>query len=262
MNTSTSLGEEIWFIGDDPAPRRAFLSRWNLAAWLLVGAIGGVATLAASVGIHNAFREYQRQQCFEQLKRLGLAMHLYQEEHGHFPAPAIFGRDGQPLLSWRVELLPHLGYRSLYERFRFDEPWDSPHNFALLAEMPKEFGCPAGPGRRMGRTSYMVIVGPENDAYSVNTAFEPTHGADIRHFTDGTSNTILVLENDSFVPWTKPDDLRWQKGGPLPGVASPHLGGAHALFADGMTRFLKATIDPNVFLTLLIMNGGEVISSG
>jgi prepilin-type processing-associated H-X9-DG protein len=155
-----------------------------------------------------------------------------------------------------------MGYRSLYERFRLDEPWDSPHNRALLAEMPREFGCPAGPTQRAGQTGYRVIVGPENDAYSINTAFGPTRGADIRHFTDGTSNTILVLETDSFVPWTKPDDLHWSKGGPLPRLGSPHPNGAHALFADGATKFLTAPIRPEILLALITMNGGEVIGGG
>jgi prepilin-type processing-associated H-X9-DG protein len=261
MSTSTLVGQEIWWIGDDPEPR-AFASRSKIAAWLAVGVIGGIVTLVMSVLIHNSLCEYERRQCLDQLKRLGVAMHEYHEQHGHFPAPAILGRDGKPLLSWRVALLPHLGYRSLYERFRLDEPWDSPHNRALLAEMPREFGCPAGPGRRAGRTSYMVIVGPENDAYSVNTAFGPTRGADIRHFTDGTSNTILVLETDTLVPWTKPDDLHWQKGGPPPRLESPHGGGAPALFADGTARFLKPTISPQILLALITMNGNEVTLDG
>jgi prepilin-type processing-associated H-X9-DG protein len=262
MSTSTLLCEDILIIGEEPAAKRVRLDRWNMIAWLVVGVIGGVVTLAMSVGIVNSLRESQRQECNNRLHRLGLAMHEYNEAHGRFPAPAIFNRNGKPLLSWRVALLPHLGYQSLYERFRLDESWDSPHNLALLAEMPREFACPGGPGRRAGRTSYMVIVGPANDAYSVNTAFEPKRGADIRHFTDGTSNTILVLETDAFVPWTKPDDLHWEKGAPLPGILSPHPGGAHSLFADGGVRFLKPTIRPETLLAILTMNGGEVTSAG
>jgi prepilin-type processing-associated H-X9-DG protein len=261
MSTSTSVCEEILYIGDDAAPARSSLGRWQLTAWLAVGLIGGIATLAASVGIRNGIRDYQRQQCMDRLRRLGLAMQEFNQEHGHFPAPAIFDRDGRPLLSWRVALLPHLGYRSLYERFHLDEPWDGPHNRLLLSEMPREFACPAGSGCRTGRTTYTVIVGPENDAYSVNTAFEPTRGSDLRHFTDGTSNTILVLESDMSVPWTKPDDLHWVKGRGLPRLLSPHPEGAHSLFADGAVRFLKSTIRPEILLALLSMNGGEVIGS-
>ncbi len=262
MSASTSLDEQILFIGEEPAPKRVVVARWNVAAWLAAGGITGVVTLIVSLAILNGLRESQRRQCFDQLRFLGLAMHEYNEKHGHFPAPAILQRDGTPLLSWRVALLPHMGYRSLYERFRLDEPWDSPHNRALLAEMPPEFACPAGPKRRAGRTGYRVIVGPENDAYSVNTAFGPTRGADFRHFTDGTSNTILVLETDSFVPWTKPDDLHWVKGGPLPRVGSPHPNGAHALFADGATKFLTAPIRPEILLAFITMNGGEVTGGG
>ena len=147
------------------------------------------------------------------LHQVGLALHQYHEAHGQLPAPASIGRDGTKLLSWRVAILPYLGHQSLYERFHPDEPWDSPHNLLLVAEMPREFGCPGGRGRRAGKTSYMVIVGPEMDAYSINTAFEPTRGAALHHVTDGTSNSLLVLETDVMVPWTKPDDLQWCKVG-------------------------------------------------
>jgi prepilin-type processing-associated H-X9-DG protein len=254
--------EEVLYIGEEPAVNRARTNRWRLTAWVALAGVVGAATLVLAVGIRHWHRESQRQQCFEHLKCLGRAMDVYNQKLGHFPAPAIFDGDGKPLLSWRVALLPHPGYQSLYERFRLDEPWDSSHNRALLHQMPAEFACPGGPGRRAGRTTYMVIVGPENDAYSVNTAFEPTRGADIRHFTDGISNTILVLESDSSVPWTKPDDLSWVKGGPLPGLTSPHAGGTHALFADGATKFLMQTVRPDVLLGIITMNGGEVIGGG
>jgi prepilin-type processing-associated H-X9-DG protein len=262
MCASITLDEQILVIGEEPAPMRVDVGRRHFAAWLALGGIAVFVTVLMSVLIRSALRESQRRQCFDQLKFLGLAMHEYNEKHTHFPAPAIFDRDGRPLLSWRVALLPHLGYGSLYERFRLDEPWDSLHNRALLAEMPPEFGCPAGPAPRAGKTGYRAIVGPENDAYSVNTPFGPTRGADIRHFTDGTSNTILLLETDDFVPWTKPDDLHWSKGAPLPRLASPHPGGTHVLFADGATKFLKPTIRPEILLALITMNGGEVIGDG
>jgi prepilin-type processing-associated H-X9-DG protein len=204
----------------------------------------------------------RREQCQSHVRFLGLAMHEYNEKHTHFPAGAIVKGDGTPLLSWRVALLPQMGYKSLYQRFHLDEPWDSPHNLALISKMPREFSCPAGPARKDGRTGYRVIVGPENDGFSVNTAFGPTRGADIRHFTDGTSNTILILETKTFVPWTKPDEIHWAKGGAPPRLESPHSSGAHAVFADGAVRFLKPTIEPHILVALMTMNGGEVTSDG
>jgi hypothetical protein len=41
-----------------------------------------------------------------------------------------------------------------------------------------------------------------------------------------------------------------------------HAGGLHALFADGASRFMKSTIDPNTLLSILTINGGEVIGRG
>ena len=72
-----------------------------------------------------------RARTIDNLKRIGLAMGGYAAaNHGRFPAAAI-RKDGKPLLSWRVALLPFLDvYRGarLYHKFRLDEPWNSPHN--------------------------------------------------------------------------------------------------------------------------------------
>jgi hypothetical protein len=262
MYTSTSLGEEILVIAPGPTKEPRAAARRVVVAWIAVGVVVALVTLFASLGVLRMQREWLFRQCSDQLKRLGRAMHAYNDAHGNFPAPAIFDADGTPLLSWRVALLPQLGYQSLYDRFRLDEPWDSPHNRALLAEMPREFGCPAGLARRAGLTGYKVLVGPANDAFSVNTLFEPKRGADIRHITDGTSNTILVLETEAFTPWTKPEDLHWAQGGPLPGLRSPHRDGAHALFADGLVRHLRPSIRPEFLLAFITMNGGEALGGG
>jgi len=262
MNALMSLEEDVLIIPREQAPKRVAGNRWGVARWVTAAVLVGMGAVPMAVGIRSAVRELRREQCAAHLKRLGLAMYEYHEAHEHFPAPTIAGRDGTPLLSWRVALLPHLGYRSLYERFHLDEPWDSPHNRALLREMPAEFACPGGPGRRTGRTGYLVVVGPITEFGSVNTAFEPTRGVEIREIIDGTSQTALVIETDALVPWTKPDDLRWAPGGPLPHLASPHAGGTHVLFADGATRFIKATIDPRILQGLLTINGSEVLSSG
>ena len=42
------------------------------------------------------------------LKQIGLAMHNYLSAKGTFPARAIRDKDGKPLLSWRVAILPYL----------------------------------------------------------------------------------------------------------------------------------------------------------
>jgi prepilin-type processing-associated H-X9-DG protein len=257
-----SVDEDILVIPAEAPPGRSKRLWWRVVQALGLGGAVAVVSLLAITGIIAAVRASHRTQCVANLKQIGLALHAYHEGQGQFPAPALFDRDGRPLLSWRVAILPQLGYRSLYARFHLDEPWDSPHNRALLREMPREFACPGGPGPRAGRTGYLVVVGPKTEVGSVNTPFEPTRAADFSEFFDGTSNTALVLETDTLVPWTKPEDLAWTPGEPLPRLASPHDGGASVLFADGSVRFLKATIAPTTFLAILTKNGGEVLGGG
>ena len=100
------------------------------------------------------------------LKRIGLAMHNYESAEGHFPPAAITGKDGKPLLSWRVAILPYLedydgqSRSDLHKTFQLDEPWDSPHNKALLARMPAVFASPGDGNRSPSSTAYRGFVGP------------------------------------------------------------------------------------------------------
>jgi RNA polymerase sigma factor (sigma-70 family) len=78
----------------------------------------------------------QRQRSLKNLKQLMLAMHAYHDAYQKFPVD-IVSKEGKPLLSWRVELLPFMEEDNLARAFNRDEPWDSEHNFKLLAKMPE-----------------------------------------------------------------------------------------------------------------------------
>jgi hypothetical protein len=76
-----------------------------------------------------------RRERADQFKHLMLAMLNYESANRHLPPAAIRDKDGKPLLSWRVAILPYLDEVELYKQFRLDEPWDSPHNSALIKKM-------------------------------------------------------------------------------------------------------------------------------
>jgi hypothetical protein len=193
------------------------------------------------------------------LKRLGLALNQFHEAHGHFPAAAITDKSGTRLLSWRVAILPQLGYQSLYDAFHLNEPWDSPHNIALAVQMPEVFRCPSLPGGRASFTGYQVVVGPKPDLGSIGTMFEWARGVEIREVTDGTSNTVLIAETNRAIPWTQPEDLPFDRDGPPPQFGSGHSGGFQVIFADGAARFIKSSIESQILKSLLTRDGGEVI---
>jgi hypothetical protein len=201
------------------------------------------------------FREAQtRMAASNNLKQIGLALHNYHDTHGRFPAAASYDKPGKPLLSWRVHVLPFLEQEKLYKEFHLDEPWDSEHNQKLIARMPAVFRSSEKLAAE-GQTAYLAPVGEA-------TMFPGRDPVRIRDVTDGTSNTLLVVEaNDAnAVIWTRPDDLKVDPKQPLAGLAGQPSKGFQALFADGSVRYLPETIDPKNLAALFTRNGGEVVS--
>ena len=197
------------------------------------------------------------------LKQIGLAMHNHLSSNNHFPAD-IRGKDGKPLLSWRVRILPFIEQNPLFQEFKLDEPWDSPHNKALLERMLAVFAVP-GSRAEPGMTFYRGLSGK-------STLFDPAvpEGAEIASITDGTSNTIAVVEAKEAVPWTRPDsDIPFNAKPEDPESLRPMFealgghfrGGFNALFCDGSVRFLRDSINMLTLRALITHNGGEVVSS-
>ena len=198
----------------------------------------------------------RRAECVKNLKQIGLAMLNYHEANKAFPRQATLDKSCQPLLSWRVQILPFLDQQELYNQFHLDEPWDSPHNKSLISKMPAVFACPSSKhAASEGKTCYLVPHGER-------TILSGKQGGRLQDVFDGTTRTMMAAEmgDDAAVIWSKPDD--WQIGGivdfkPLLGH---HPGGTNILFADSSLRFVKQTISREVLKALITRDGGEVIN--
>jgi hypothetical protein len=193
----------------------------------------------------------------DNLKELAGALDRYHSDKGSYPPAAIYSKSGQPLLNWRVALLPYLGHEQLYKKFKLDEPWDSLHNRKLLLEMPKVFGETfAGPGE--WRTRFQAFVGPG----AVFEGKEPVRRDDIK---DGLAETLLLVETDYQVKtsWTRPGDLPFSAKGALPKLRGEFgfpEGVFRALFADGTVRMLSFSTPENLLRAYITYNGGEKVS--
>jgi hypothetical protein len=200
----------------------------------------------------------KRSQSANNLKQIMLAMHNYISAHGTFPPAFVADKAGKPLLSWRVLILPYIEEEALYKEFHLDEPWDSPHNKALVARMPAVYRNPSakGPAAGEGMTTYLAPRGK-------STVLSGPTGVKLSDVTDGTSNTITVVEfpDDRAVVWTKPED--WEVPSKLdPGsILSRYEEGSNTAIADGSVLFLRRTINPDVLQKLLTRDGGEVIGA-
>ncbi len=98
--------------------------------------------VALAEAIDKMRKELKRRQDTNDLKQLALAMQDYSDAFGKMLPPAVYDKDGKPLLSWRVLVLPFIAQGNLYTQFRLDEPWDSDHNKKLLEKMPTTFAPP------------------------------------------------------------------------------------------------------------------------
>ncbi|HYV36324.1 MAG TPA: TIGR03067 domain-containing protein [Gemmataceae bacterium] len=199
-------------------------------------------------------KDIDRRVSANNLRQIGMAMHIYHDSYKGFPAHAIYSKDGKtPLLSWRVAILPFIEEGVLYDQFKLDEPWDSPHNKKLIAKMPKIYQ-PVGQGvKGEGLTYYQVFTGKM-------TPFDGPNKMKFGQFTDGTSNTIMVVEGKNSVLWTKPDDLTLPKpGDPMPELGGMFATGMNLLFADGAVRWVKKDIDAATLRALVTPSGGEVV---
>lgn len=186
------------------------------------------------------------------LKQIAIALHGFHDDKGHFPPAAIFGKDGKPLLSWRVAILPYVDQAELFKQFKLDEPWDSEHNKQLIAKIPAIYQ--AQPGLPAGKTTYLGVAGQ-------SAMFPPgPKPVRIQDVLDGTSNTIFIVEVDAdqAVVWTKPEDYRYDPAKPLDGLGR-ETGGFNAAFVDGSVRVISSNIDPKTLAALFTRDGGEVI---
>ena len=195
----------------------------------------------------------RKAQMSNHLKQIGLALHSYHDSYGTFPAAASYDKDGKPLLSWRVHLLPFLEQEALYRQFKLDEPWDSPHNKKLLAKMPAVYALPGVRPKIEGGTVMQGFVGK-------GAFFEGKRGLRFSNITDGTSNTFMIVEAGQEVPWTKPEELPFDpEAKQLPKLGGTFEGGFHVVFGDGSVRFIKHTTKLETLKAFITRNGGEVI---
>jgi hypothetical protein len=189
------------------------------------------------------------------LKQFGLAMHNWHDTYKVFPAHANYSKEGKPLLSWRVHVLPYLDQVELYREFHLNEPWDSEHNKQLISQMPQVFAVPGSAVSKEYKTGYVFPILPDGSGITTGTK-DGTQFADL---TDGSSNTamIVVTDDEHSVIWTKPEDLKIDPDKPLDGLRVDPRGTFFVLIADGSVHGLPATIDPAVWLKMLTRAGGE-----
>lgn len=172
----------------------------------------------------------RRERSAENIKRIAAAIVEYAQREGQFPKPGeIQSEGGIPTLSWRVAILPYLGYSDLYQQFDPNEAWDGEHNIQLLSQIPDEF---VSPERFDTKTNYL---GPAFRSFLFGVDRIGPKGIE-----DGAANTILLVEvdDDYAVQWTRPQDYDAPAMKLKQGLGKLRGDGAIAAWANGLPTLL------------------------
>ncbi len=198
-------------------PRDGF----TLVELLVVIAIIGILVGLLLPAVQAAREAARRMQCQNNLKQLGLAMHMHHDTYGNFPYVRSGG--GQNRHTWAMQLLPFMEQTSLFQTYKnpitgvsqtdgFNNHTST--NATMVAARESQvsvFMCPSrrAPISLSPITTGSTVMGLPGDyvACTGNTNTVPTNGVftlvnsnhmktfvKIRDITDGTSNTIMIGE--------------------------------------------------------------------
>jgi prepilin-type N-terminal cleavage/methylation domain-containing protein/prepilin-type processing-associated H-X9-DG protein len=280
---------------------------FTLIELLVVIAIIAVLIALLLPAVQSAREAARRMQCVNNLKQIGLALHNYHDALSIFPPGYIAASkfiDGEtdtaPGWSWASMILPQLDQAPLYSSINVYQPIQAAANTTATQTILSAFLCPSdqlpaggtfpvtdGLGNTVATvapSSYAACTGSDaadvalglNNDGSGNGLFFRNSGVRIAAITDGTSQTIAILERawgDTEGTWTGAVAGGFVLRGPFnpcPGSAvatylapclvlahchllntnadtdsglddpsSFHPTGANALFTDGSVHFLR-----------------------
>ncbi len=215
------------------------------------------ALLLPSVNRSGAREAARRSQCKSHLKQIGLAFLNYVDAYHALPPAYTVDADGKPLHSWRTLILPYMDQKTLYDKIDLTKAWNDPANAEAFKSHVEAYACPSSKIDVLANlTTYLAVLTP-------TSCLRPVEPRPLSDITDPHMSTLLVVEMNSehAVPWMAPQDANEAQFLAINSQSKhDHAGGVHAVFVDGYTRFLNATMPAEMRRALISIDGKETTS--
>lgn len=193
----------------------------TLLELLVVIALIGILVGLLLPAVQNARASAARAQCLNNLRQIGLALHLHHDLHGRLPPRAPTGSANDPNINlhWMALILPQIEQTALWnvseEAFLLDPvAFHNPPHVGHATPM-RSFVCPSDSrllrplttpgGDRAAFISYMGVSGSPQGGTFIESpgrlvlipapgVFGQIPGIGLAEITDGTSQTVMVGE--------------------------------------------------------------------
>jgi prepilin-type processing-associated H-X9-DG protein len=229
--------------------------------WIIVVVLVGIVCPGYLALEGSASRNFIRRiECTNNLKQIGFALQNYHKVHGHFPMVSACDKEGTPLFSWLVEILPDVvDGKPISDQLKQDEPWHSPHNAKILETLRiPQFVCPGVFQKESDfSSSYAAIIGP-------GTIWRKEGPVAIKDLAKPSAIVAAVECVTSDKHWAEPyaitvdEALERMKTGKEMRISTAHQSVVNVLFADGHTEAILIDLPISQWRKLLM---GEVKST-
>ena len=176
------------------------------------------------------------------LRQISLSVHNYGAAYGKLPFKSktdeVKGRHEK--LSWRVEILPFLEEMKISDQMDVEKSPADAVNSKFADKMPTLFGP---------------------DGKNSNISWIQSETTDFAEITDGTSNTVMLIENPKGRPWMEQNPLTVDQAIEL---VSSLPDGEQILIGmyDGSVRKISNQVDKETLRWLFTPDDGNVIQDG